>query len=179
MPVIALFSLGFGFGPLHLLVAFILEIFISLPAVVLVLLIEARAVLAQNAEIVIRILQVIFGLDAVTGELRVTRQALVFLEQLRGITALTVVLPVPRLTAEVLTSLSTATTPAAALTIIYQMPTSLRSSSQSLGPSGRQAQPPSNSLGAAPDPLVPVCASKRHTNGRLRRGLGQDALSFL
>jgi hypothetical protein len=73
-------------------------------------------------------LQIIFGLDAVARELRVARHALVFLEQLGGIAALAIVLPVARLSAEVLTSLPPATAPAAALTIVDQMPTSSRSS---------------------------------------------------
>ena len=91
------------------------------------LVLEACAALAQHAEIVIRILQVIFGLDPVAGELGVTRHALVFFEQLGGIAALTIVLPVPRLSAEILAPLSPAATPAAALSIVDQMPTSLRS----------------------------------------------------
>jgi hypothetical protein len=76
----------------------------------------------------VRELQVIFGLDTVAGELRVARHALVFLEQLGGIAALPVVLAVARLSAEALASLSPTAATAAALTIIDQMPTSLRSS---------------------------------------------------
>ena len=49
------------------------------------------------------------------------------LEELRGVPALAIVLPVTRLTAEILPPLSTPTSPAAALTIVDQMPTSLRS----------------------------------------------------
>jgi hypothetical protein len=76
----------------------------------------------------VRILQIIFGLDPITRELRVTSEVLVLFEQLGGVPALTVVLPVPRLSAEVLPPLSTAAAPAAALTIIDQNATSLRSS---------------------------------------------------
>jgi hypothetical protein len=76
---------------------------------------------------VIRELEKIFGLDPVARELRVACHALVFLEQLRGIAPLTIVLAVPRLTADVLPSLSPTTAPATALTIVDQMPTSLRS----------------------------------------------------
>ena len=77
----------------------------------------------------VRKLQIIFGLDPVARELRVARHALVFFEQLGGIAALAIVLAVARLSAEVLVPrLSTAAAPAAALTIIDQMPTSLRSS---------------------------------------------------
>jgi hypothetical protein len=73
-------------------------------------------------------LQIIFRLYAIARKLSVARHALVFLEQLGGVAALAVVLPVPRLSTEVLASLSPATAPAAALTIVDQMPTSLRSS---------------------------------------------------
>jgi hypothetical protein len=75
----------------------------------------------------VRILEVIFGLDPVARELRVTRQALIFLEQLSGIAALAVVLTVARLTAEVPSStaaaatLPTAAAPAATLSLIDQM----------------------------------------------------------
>jgi hypothetical protein len=75
------------------------------------------------------ILEVIFGLDAVARELGVARHALVFLEQLSGIAALAIVLAVARLSAEVPAApLSPTAAPAAALSIIDQMPTSLRSS---------------------------------------------------
>jgi hypothetical protein len=59
--------------------------------------------------------------------LRVARHALVFFKKLSGIAALAIVLPVPRLSAEVLAPLSPTTAPAAALSIIDQNPTSLRS----------------------------------------------------
>jgi len=75
----------------------------------------------------VRELEIIFGLDAVARELRITRHALVFFEQLRGIAPLPIVLAVPRLSTEILSPLSPTTAPAAALTIIDQMPTSLRS----------------------------------------------------
>ena len=73
-------------------------------------------------------LQIIFGLDAVAGELGVARHALVFLQELGGIAALAIVLAVarrpPRFSAA---ALSPAAATAAALTIVDQMPTSLRS----------------------------------------------------
>ncbi len=82
----------------------------------------------------VRELQIIFGLDAVARELRVARHALVFLEQLGGIAALAIVLAVARLSAEVPTSpLSPTAAPAAALSIVDQMPTSLRSELAPLG----------------------------------------------
>jgi hypothetical protein len=75
----------------------------------------------------VRELQKIFGLDPVAGELRIARHALVLLEQLGSIAALAIVLAITRLSAEVPASLPTTTAPAAALTIIDQIPTSLRS----------------------------------------------------
>jgi hypothetical protein len=77
----------------------------------------------------VRILQIIFGLDPIARELRVARHALVFFQQLGGIAALAIVLPVARLSAEVRPprSLSPTTAPAATLSIVDQMPTSLRS----------------------------------------------------
>ena len=106
------------------------------------LVLEAGAALAEHTEIMVGVLEIIFGLDPIAGELRVARQALVFLEQLRGIAALTVVLAVARLSAEVLPSLPTAAAPAATLSIVDQMPTSLRSSADplALGIQGRRGR---------------------------------------
>jgi len=83
----------------------------------------------------VRILQIIFGLDAIPGELGVSRHALVFLEKLSGVAALTIVLPIPRLSAEIpaAAALSPTAAPAATLSIVYQMPTSLRSELAPLG----------------------------------------------
>jgi hypothetical protein len=67
-------------------------------------------------------LEPVFGLDAVAGELRVARHALVLFEQLGGIAALAIVLAIAGLTAtDVRAPLSSAAAPAAALTIIDQM----------------------------------------------------------
>jgi hypothetical protein len=93
------------------------------------LLLEPCAILAQHAKIMVGVLKIIFSLDAVARELRVTRHALVFFEQLGGVAALAIVLAVSaRLSAEIRAPLSTATASAAALTIVDQIPTSLRSS---------------------------------------------------
>ena len=75
------------------------RIIVALAARILIL--EARAAFAEHAEIMVRELQIIFGLDAVARELRVARHALVFFEQLGGIAALAIVLAVARLSAEV------------------------------------------------------------------------------
>jgi len=58
------------------------------------LLFEARAAFVQDAEIMIRELKVIFGLDTITGELGVARQRLVFLVKLGCVAALAIVLAV-------------------------------------------------------------------------------------
>src|SRR5690606_24166831 len=60
------------------------------------LLLEAGAIFVEDAEIMIRILQIIFGLDPIALHLRVAGEALIFLEQLRRIAALTVVLAIAR-----------------------------------------------------------------------------------
>src|SRR5690606_9337054 len=54
-------------------------------------LLEARAILVDDAEIMVRELEIIFGVDPVALHLRVTRQILVFLEQLGGVAARAVV----------------------------------------------------------------------------------------
>jgi hypothetical protein len=67
------------------------------------------------------VLEIIFGLDAVAGELRVARQALVFLEQLGGVPALAVILAIGAgIAGHSLRTLSAAATTSAALTIIDQ-----------------------------------------------------------
>jgi len=120
LAIITVGSLGVAVGFHQLLIAIlVIEVVIALAARVLFL--EPGAALAKDAEVVIRELEIIFGLDAVARELRVTRHALVFLEELRGVTALAIVLPVPRLSTEVLTPLSPTTAPAAALSLIDQI----------------------------------------------------------
>src|SRR6185369_1351071 len=110
----------------HLFLALVLvHLLIALTTRILFL--EPSTVFAEHPKIVIGVLQIIFGLDSVARKLGVARHALVFFEQLRGVAALAIVLPVPRLSAEVLAPLSTTTASAAALTIVDQMPTSLRS----------------------------------------------------
>jgi len=86
------------------------------------LLLVAGTAFPENAVIMFRILEVIFGLDAVTGELRIARQALVLFKQLGGITALPIVLTVARLSAEVLPPLAATAATAAALSVADQMP---------------------------------------------------------
>src|SRR5262245_52458353 len=73
----------------------------------------------------VRILQVIFGLDAVSGQLGIARKRLVFLKQLRRVPALAVILPVAGIAGHALRALSTAATTTAALTIVDQLVVSL------------------------------------------------------
>ena len=69
----------------------------------------------------IRELKIIFGLDAVAGQLRVTRQRLVFLMKLGSVAAIAVVLTVTRARRIIRRALSAATAaPAAVLTIVDQ-----------------------------------------------------------
>ena len=103
------------------------------------LILEADAIFAQHPEIMVGELEIIFALDAVAGELRVTREAFVLLQQLRRIAALPIVLAIPSgLSPEVLSPLSPTTAPAAALSLIDQIPTSSNRSFP-LWPQGRQA----------------------------------------
>jgi hypothetical protein len=73
----------------------------------------------------IGVLKIIFGLDPVPGELRVTRQRLVLFKQLGSIAALAVILPVSGIAGHALGALSTAATTTAALTIVDQLVVSL------------------------------------------------------
>src|SRR5436190_11618542 len=119
----------------------------------------------------IRELKIIFGLHAVTRQLGIARHALVFFEQLGGIAALAIVLPVARLSAAEVPSpaLPTTAASAAALTIVDQIhrPYAVSLAPLVFGQAGLRQS-------AASDPLVPVCAAKRLTNGRLRRGLERE-----
>jgi hypothetical protein len=85
-------------------------------------LLEAGAVLIEHAEIMVRELQVEFGLDAVALHLAVARELAVFLQQLSGIAALTIVLAIARIGTAVRRASPAATAAtAAALTIVDQM----------------------------------------------------------
>ena len=53
----------------------------------LLLFLKPRTALAEHPEIMVRELQIIFGIDPIALHLRVTRQRLVFLEELGGIAA--------------------------------------------------------------------------------------------
>ena len=122
--LLLLLALALVGGLEHFLVAVLGIVVVALATRILLL--EPGPALAQDAEIMVRELQIILGLHAVAGQLGVARHALVLFEQLRGVAALAIVLPVARLaTAHSLGPLPAAAAPAAALTIIDQMPTSL------------------------------------------------------
>ena len=87
------------------------------------LLLEAGAILVEDAEIMLRELEKIFGLDAIALHLRVAGERLVFLQELGGIAARAIVLAVvARIRALVRRAGSAAAAaPAATLTIVDQM----------------------------------------------------------
>jgi hypothetical protein len=85
------------------------------------LILEAGAVLVENAIIMVRELQIIFGLDAIPGQLGVAGQRLVFLQQLGGIAPRPVVLAIARIGTAARRTRSAATAATATvLTIVDQ-----------------------------------------------------------
>lgn len=132
----ALLALG-ALGPIVKTVVAVVRVHVGIVAVAVVLhviaalaplFVEARLALPQHAEIMIRELKIIFGLDTVPSKLGIARHALVFLKQLGGITALTIILPVARLSAGIGTPwLAPAAATASALTIVDQICKSLTS----------------------------------------------------
>ncbi len=85
-----------------------------------VLFVEARARFGEDAEVVIRELQIIFGVDAVALALRIGRERLVLFEQLGGVTARAIVDAIAVAVIGVTATLALSTTAATAtgLTII-------------------------------------------------------------
>jgi hypothetical protein len=108
-------------------IVFALEAFLIIvtAATLGLLLLVAGTAFLEHAEIVVGVLQIIFGLDAVARKLRVARQRLIFLQQLGSIAALAVILPVAGAPGHALRALSTAATTTAALTIVDQLVVSL------------------------------------------------------
>jgi len=87
-------------------------------AALAILLLEARPALRKHAEIVIGELEVIFGVDAVTGHLGVARKVLVFLKKLRGVATGAVVDAVAIALVGIATTLLALTTTAATATVV-------------------------------------------------------------
>jgi len=99
------------------LLILILAIFLALAP----LFFEAGAAFVEHAKIMVGELQIIFGLDPIASQLRVTGKRFVLLMKLRSVAALAIVLTVPRVRHIVRRALSAATTaPAAVLTIVDQ-----------------------------------------------------------
>jgi hypothetical protein len=115
--------LGVGGNLVAVLIeAFILvvERILAATALVLVgvLLLEAAAAFGEDAEIMIRELQIIFGVDAIALALRIGGERLVFFQQLAGVATGAIVDPVARIGVAPTLALSTPTATAAGLTII-------------------------------------------------------------
>jgi hypothetical protein len=108
----------------QLLVGLDLFLFVVAAAALRLLLLEARTAFLEHPEIMVGILEVIFGLDAIPGQLRIARQRLIFFQKLRSIAALAIVLPIAGTAGHALRALSAATT-TAALTIVDQLVVSL------------------------------------------------------
>jgi hypothetical protein len=143
-------------GGVDILVAVLLLFQIIIALAARILLFEAGAALAQHAKIMVGELEVIFGLDPIASKLGIARHALVFFKQLRRIAALAVVLAIAGLAADVLAPLpAAAATAATLLSIIDQMPTSLRSVAC---PFASCRQGGGGKCRAAPDSFDPVCA---------------------
>jgi hypothetical protein len=140
----------------HLVVAVLVVHFVVAGAA---LIFEPRAALAEHAIIVIGILEIIFGLNAIARELRVPRHVLIFLEQLSGIAALAVIGPVARLSsAGVLAPLPpAAATAATLLSVVDQNPHFPNKEEVPLASDG-QSGAGRSALERGSDPLVPVCA---------------------
>ncbi len=113
----------------HLFVSVLVGIGAAIITTLTPLLFEADAAFAQNPVIMFGELEIIFALHAIAAKLGVPSHVLVFFEQLSGIAALPGVLTVAGLPTSVRWPLSPTAATAAALSIIDQMPTSLRSRS--------------------------------------------------
>ena len=115
----ALFQTAFGLAVIIILAVEAIVVAVAAKALLLFL---PRAVVGQDPEIMIREMQIIFGVDAVALRLGIARQILVFLKKLGGIAARTIVDAIARIAAPAITlraRIIPATT-AAGLTIIDQ-----------------------------------------------------------
>src|SRR5918993_1273561 len=161
----------------HFLVAVIFVAVVAAVAALPALLLEPRAAFAEHPVIMVGVLQIIFGLHAVAAELRVARHALLFFQGLRRFAGLAVVLAIAvRPTAEILWSLAPTAATAATLSIIDQI--GFPSKAEASPFRRRQSGAPFSNEGSAALTLSFRSALERLASGRLRRGLGRDALSF-
>lgn len=115
------FRLRFAFSGFHGDLVFTLFALFTLPVVARAsAFLEAGPALRHDPEIMIRKLEIILGHHTVTGKLRVARQRLVFLKQLRGISPSAVVDAVAIVAPTILLALSTPAATTASLTIVKQ-----------------------------------------------------------
>lgn len=85
------------------------------------LFLETRAAFVEDAEIMVGELQIVFGLHAIAGKLRIARKRFILLVQLSRVAALSVILAIARIGNIVRRTLSAATAaPAPVLTIVDQ-----------------------------------------------------------
>jgi hypothetical protein len=114
--------IGITLGGQRFLAIGIIVFIVATRAALRLLVVEPRAAVLQHPEIVVGVLKIIFGLDAVAGKLRIARETLVLLQQLGGIAALAVILTIAAaISSHTLRTLSAAATTTAALTIIDQI----------------------------------------------------------
>ena len=165
--IVALLFAAFGFDQ-FVFALILVAILAALAALVFV----ASTIFPKHTVVVIGELQEIFGLNPVPGKLCIAGHVLIFLEQLGGITALTIVRAIAGLAPDILTSLPPATATAATLTIIDQIQTSLNKKKLPLRfSSGRAA-------------LAALTLSSRSALDQARNerpiasGVERDALSF-
>ncbi|GAA4221256.1 hypothetical protein GCM10022253_27030 [Sphingomonas endophytica] len=131
------------------------------------LVVRPAALVREDTEIMIRELQIIFGVDAITRHLRVAGHVLVFLEQLRGIAPRATVDPVAAVTlsmaaAATLTLLLATTTAATAtvLTVVDQFTVLVLEPKPAFAPDARVAIVPRRRdlFGNAGLPWPPDCS---------------------
>jgi hypothetical protein len=96
----ALFQRAFGLAVIIILAVEAIVVAVAAKALLLFL---PRTVVSENAEIMIRELQIIFGVDAVALRLGIARQILVFLKKLGGIAARAIVDAIARIAAPAIT----------------------------------------------------------------------------
>ena len=129
----------------------------------------------------IRKLQIIFGLDTVAGQLGVARHALIFLEQLRRITTLPIILAIAAIiiAGHAPGLLSTAAATAAALTIIDQSEFPRRTGAmapQNHSLEGSSLHPPAvRRARSRLDPCLAVCARSLRSARPISSGVGSGS----
>jgi len=148
-------------------------------ALIAVLLLEARAGLAQHPEIVIGELEIIFGVDPIALHLGVARQILVFLQQLRRIAARAIVDAIATTligiaSLRALSATAAATTVVVCLTIIHQGDTVLSKPSISPTPDAYNSK-----RRAGISPARRACHGRRTAAARMTMDWAQPITSLI